>query len=168
MIERYSAIRAEVRKPAYAGKTAAEILEAVTARDVSTLKLVTPQQITRLLQKRDKWHTIVMWAERVTLTPADAPTPETPSGSAAWVRVGITMRMVEAMNRRTDFDLSDAETASAISGGLAALMAVGFLSEQDSAAVLALANGVTSIAERDGYGDVTLDEIATELARGGE
>ena len=161
MIERYLAMRTEVRKAAYEGLTSAEIREAVMARTVPILVPVTPLQITRVLQKRDKWHEIVMWAERVTLTSADV-------GTAPWIKVGVAMRIVEAMNRRVDFDLSDPTTKAAVVAGLDGLIAVGLLDADDKAAVLALADGFTSIAERDGFPDPTEQEIATERARVGD
>lgn len=158
MSERYESIRNEVTKPKYDGMTPAQIFGIVTAPTVPTLRPVTPGEITRVLQKRDRWHTIVIWATRVVLQPSDA-------GTAAWAKVGVAMRIVEAINRRTDFDLSDPETLAAVTAGLDGLVTAGLLDVSDKEAVLALADTHVSIALLSGWADVSEQDIATERAR---
>lgn len=141
----WSALQAELAKPEHAGRSDAEIAAALNAPSIDQPRLVTPAEITRILQLSDEWPDIVIWGQRVMLT--DSSPPE------AFAKVKAAVRMIEAMNRRVDFNLADPASAAAIAAGLAALKTAGLLAAATVAAIVALGTERISRAAQLGWAD---------------
>lgn len=132
----WAALIAEIALPEHAGRSDAEITAALNAPAIDRPRLVAPAEITRVLQLGDEWPDIVIWGRRVMLTPESAP--------EHFAKVKAAVRIIEAMDRRTDFNLADPASLAAIQGGLAALKAAGLLGDATIATIVAL--GTTRIS----------------------
>ena len=126
----WTALKTEIARPEHAGRSDAEIAAALNAPAFDRPRLVAPSAITRVLQLSDEWPDIAIWGRRVMLAP-DSP-------AEAFAKVRAAVRMIEAIDRRSDFDLSDAASRTAIQAGLAALKAAGLLRDATIAAIVAL------------------------------
>ena len=141
----WQALIDEIALPAYAGRSDAEIATALNAKAIDIARLVAPAEITRVLQLSDEWPDIVIWGERVMLTDT--------SPSESFAKAKAAVRMIEAMDRQTDFNLADPRSLAAIQGGLAALKAAGLLGDATIDAVVGLGTAKTSRAAQLGWTD---------------
>ena len=139
----WSALTAEIAKPEHAGRSDAEIAAALNAPAINQPRLVAPAEITRILQLSDEWPDIMIWGRRVMLA-ADA-------SDDAFAKVRAAVRIIEAIDRRTDFNLADPASLVAIQAGLAALKAVGLLRAATIAAIVALGSERISRAAQMGW-----------------
>lgn len=148
----WSALIAEIALPAHAGLDDAAIAAALNAKTIDAPRLVAPAEITRVLQLSDEWPDIVIWGERIMLTPESAP--------ADVAKAKAAVRMIEVMDRRTDFNLADPDSLAAIQAGLAALKIAGLLGDATIADIVGLGTAKISRAAQLGLPPLTGHDIA--------
>ena len=139
----WTALIAEIAKPEHAGRSDAEIAAALNAPAIDRPRLVAPAAITRILQLSDEWPDIVIWGRRIMLSPDSAP--------EHFAKVKAAVRIIEAMDRRADFNLADPASLAAIQAGLAALKAAGLLGGATIAQVVTLGTERISRAAQIGW-----------------
>ena len=162
MAERYAAMRAEVRKPAYAGLSAAEVRAIVVARDIDIERDVSIEIVNRrLIGQGIVGKVRARMAALEQRLRAGALTPEQFEASA----YPALANSLEAFARLPSLETSTAAVRSFVTQIADLYVSEGLMTAPQRTGLLALWIGKTSIAERDRFPDPTVQEIETERAR---
>ena len=162
MAERYTALRAEVVKATYAGLTAAEIRTRLVARDIDIERDVSVEIVNRRLigqgivgKVRARMVTLEARLRAGTLTPEQFEAGAYPA----------LANSLDAFKLLPSLETSTAAVRNFVTQIADLYVSEGLMTAPQRTALLALWVGKTSIAERDGFPDPTVQEIETERAR---